>query len=203
LAFADSGTKSYREALSTGMKSKVSAADSDGFTTVTYKKKPASGTPSVNTVKQRRQPLIGVRTSASLPVVLRKERSKTLFVSRFNPEVLAVDIEKSFKDQLSLKRLVYSRLKTKFNAYASFHVSVNEDEFPLINSTGVWPNGCLIAPFNGRLTAEQVYSSSTPLTSEITVSSTILASNVNICESPGEAVIDRNFSPIRIVCHVC
>jgi hypothetical protein len=48
---------------------KVSGEDSEGFTTVSYKKKPTAGTPSVNTVRNRRQPLIGLRNSASLPIV--------------------------------------------------------------------------------------------------------------------------------------
>jgi hypothetical protein len=33
----------------------------------------------------------------------------------------------------------------------------------LINKTGVWPNGCLIAPFFGKLTPEQIYSPSAPV----------------------------------------
>jgi hypothetical protein len=106
-----------------------------------------------------------VRNSASLPVVSKRERSKSLFVSRFGPDVTAADIEKTSKEQLSLKRLVCTRLKTKFDAYASFHISVNEEDFPLINNTAVWPSGCLIAPFYGKLTSDQVYSSSAPLTS--------------------------------------
>jgi hypothetical protein len=144
---------------------KTSSEAADGFITVSYKKKPTSGTPPVNTVRHTRQPLIAVRDSASLPIVSKRERSKALFVSRFSPEVMAADVEKSLKEQLSLKRLVCTRLKTKFNAYASFHISVNEDDFPLINNTGVWPNGCLIAPFYGKLTSDQVYSSSAPLMS--------------------------------------
>jgi hypothetical protein len=142
---------------------KASGEESEGFTTVTYKKKPTSGTPSVNTVRHRRQPLIGVRNSASLPIVSKRERSKALFVSRFSPEVTAADVEKSLKEQLSLKRLVCTRLKTEVNAYASFHISVSEEDFPLINNTGVWPSGWLIAPFYGKLTSDQVYSSSAPL----------------------------------------
>jgi hypothetical protein len=144
---------------------KTSSEDADGFTTVSYKNKPTSGTPSVNTVRHRRQPLIGVRNSVSLPIVSKRERSKALVVSKFSPEVTAADVEKSLKEQLSLKRLVCTRLKTKFNAYASFHISVIEEDFPLINNTGVRPSGCLIAPFYGKLTTDQVYSSSAPLTS--------------------------------------
>jgi hypothetical protein len=53
--------------------------------------------------------------------------------------------------------LVCTRLKTKCNSYASFHISVAEDEFPLIDDTGVWPSGCLIAPYYGKLTPDQIF----------------------------------------------
>jgi hypothetical protein len=36
---------------------------------------------------------------------------------------------------------------------------VNEDDFPLVNNIGDWPNGCLIAPFFGRLGPDKIYSS--------------------------------------------
>ncbi|KDR17953.1 hypothetical protein L798_08171 [Zootermopsis nevadensis] len=183
---ADAGSKSYKDILSAGLKPKVSGAESEDFITVSYKKKPTSVMPSVNTVntvRQRRQPLIGVRNSAALPIVCKRERSKALFVSRFSPGVSAADVEKSLKEQLSLKRLVCTRLKTKFDAYASFHISVNEVDFPLINNTGVWPNGCLIAPFYGKLTPDQVYSSSTPQ------SSAVLSPAGNIPIAPEEGSI--------------
>jgi hypothetical protein len=53
-------------------------------------------------------------------------------------------------------------LKTKFNSYSTLHVSVKEDDFPLVNDSGAWPNGCLIAPFYGRLSPEQVYALECP-----------------------------------------
>jgi hypothetical protein len=163
---ADAGSKSYKVLLSAGLRPKVSGEDSEGFATVSYKKKPKSGTPSVKDHKtQCIQPLIGMRNSAPLPIVSKRERSKALFVSHFNPEVRSADVEKSLKEQLSLKMLVCTTLKTKFNSYASLHISVNEEDFPLINNTGVWPNEYLIAPFYGKLTSDQVYSSSAPLTS--------------------------------------
>jgi hypothetical protein len=157
---AKSGIKSYRDVVSAGLQSVELSAkvDSDGFKTVFHKKKPILATPIATTAKnkQRRQPLIGVRNCVSLPVVSKKERSKALCASRFSPEVTTVDIEESLKEQLSLKRLVCTRLKTKFNTYASFHVLVNEDDFPLVNNISVWPNGCLIAPFFGRLSPDQI-----------------------------------------------
>jgi hypothetical protein len=127
---------SYRDVAASG----ASPSDSEGFLTVTYKKV-ASTTPTAENaaagskITPRRQPLIGVRNSLALPVIAKPERSKALFVSRFSPEVTAEDVEKSLKEQLSFKMLVCTRLRTKYNSYASFHISVTEDEFPLINST--------------------------------------------------------------------
>jgi hypothetical protein len=75
---------------------------------------------------------------------------KSLYVSRFSPDVTAFDVEKSLNDQLQLASLACTRLKNKHNLYASLHVSVAEDDFHLINNTGVWSNGCTITPIYGR-----------------------------------------------------
>ncbi|PNF42410.1 hypothetical protein B7P43_G18382 [Cryptotermes secundus] len=121
---------SYRDVVATGS----SPADAEGFKTVTYKMKtqakpsqapPPADIAAVSTVRHCRQLLIGVHNSPSLPVIAKKERKKTLFVSRFSPEVTADDVHKSLKEQLSLKKLVCTRLRTKFNTYASFHITVN------------------------------------------------------------------------------
>jgi hypothetical protein len=48
-----------------------------------------------NTVKSRPQPLIGFRNSASLPTVLKMERTKAIFVSQFSPVVTSDNVEKS------------------------------------------------------------------------------------------------------------
>jgi hypothetical protein len=65
-----------------------------------------------------------------------------------------------------LKKLISIRFKTEFNIYATFHISVIEDEFSLINNTGVWPAGCLLALLYGNLTPDQMYSSSTFVTAD-------------------------------------
>jgi hypothetical protein len=108
--------------------------------------------------------MIGVRSASALSVVVKKRKTMSLFVSRFGPEVTAQDIKSLLQDQLKLTSLCCTRLKTKFNSYASFHISVNEEDFPLINNTGVWHNGCLIAPFYGRLNADQIYRPDDPAT---------------------------------------
>jgi hypothetical protein len=159
---------SYRDVAATGISPSRPTAlpDPDGFKTVTYRRKATSSTPpaevAVNKVKPRRQPLIGVSSSISLPVITKPERSKALFVSRFSPEVTADDIYKTLKEELSLKRLVCNKLKTECNSYSSFHISVTEDEFSVINNTGVWPSGCLIAPYYDKLTPDQMFTPSTP-----------------------------------------
>ncbi|KAJ4440788.1 hypothetical protein ANN_10634 [Periplaneta americana] len=78
---------------------------------------------------------------------------------RFSPKVNGKSIEDSLKNQLSLSSLVVTKLKTKYETYSSFHISVEEKDFHLINNTGVWPVGCLIAPFYGKLKPEQHYAS--------------------------------------------
>jgi hypothetical protein len=61
-------------------------------------------------------------------------------------------------DHLKLSSLTCNRPKAEFQTYVSFHASVTEQDFPSINNTGVWLNGCLIAPLYGRLNPGQIYS---------------------------------------------
>jgi hypothetical protein len=51
--------------------------------------------------------------------------------------------------------------------YASSHVLVREKDFPLMNRTGVWLNGCLIAPFYGCINPDQIYVSDAPTFSPV------------------------------------
>jgi hypothetical protein len=198
---ADDKVLSYKDVASAGLPSANAVpVDSDGFVLVTRKKKPTADpayrgkiaassppaeTAAISRIKPRRQPLIGVRNSATLPVV-KREKMKALFVSRFSPEVAADDIRKSLEEQLSLKKLACTRLKTKFNSYASFHVSVTEDEFSLINDVSVWPSGVIIAPYYGKLEPNQVY---TPVAPEAGVSAapivTVDNSAVNVTADEG------------------
>jgi hypothetical protein len=78
---ADAEVLTYRDVASAGLPSKPDVpTDSDGFAPVTRKKK-HTAVLVVTTAKPRRQPLIGVRNSASLPIVVKEERTKALFVS--------------------------------------------------------------------------------------------------------------------------
>jgi hypothetical protein len=84
-------------------------------------------------------------------------RTKALFVSRLSPDVSSADVEQSIKDQLELASLACTKLRTKCISYSSFHIAVSEDNFHLINNPGVWPIGCLIAPYYGLLNPDQIY----------------------------------------------
>jgi hypothetical protein len=142
----------------TGSADQLESPDStseDGFIAVS---KETRGNPralkSDDKAKSMRKPktlMIGVRDTSILPVVSKRVKTKALFVSRFSPEVSSRDIEKFLKEQLKLSLPICTRLKTEFKTYASFHISVTEDNFSLIYNTGVWPDGCLIPPFYGRL----------------------------------------------------
>jgi hypothetical protein len=61
---------------------------------------------------------------------------KALFISRHSPEA-TFDVEKCMEDQLQLASLICTRLKTKYNSYASFHVCAAEDDFHVTNNIGV------------------------------------------------------------------
>jgi hypothetical protein len=136
----------------------------DGFRTVKGKRMngnqpPSSGMP--NPPARSRALLFGNKNGSSLETVPKKVRTRALFVSRFSPQVSSADVEKSLKDQLQLTSLKCSKLKTKYDSYSSFHISVSVDDFELINNANVWPAGCLIAPFYGRLNPDQIYPAET------------------------------------------
>jgi hypothetical protein len=90
------------DAASAAPSPKISTCEvnSGSSKTVNYKKKTTTDALAVIIVDHRRQPLVGVRNSASLPIISGKERFKALFVSRFSPEITADDVEKCLKEQL-------------------------------------------------------------------------------------------------------
>ena len=50
---------------------------------------------------------------------------------------------------------------------------MTEEDLPLINNVGVWPDGCLIAPFYGRLNPEQFFSSVNSVSGDPSVQSVV------------------------------
>lgn len=128
------------------------------------KNKVVPSTPQLKTVSatraKRPDPLIGENTSSSLKIVTvqTRIRKKALFVSRFDPTVNPDDIQTYLKSHLSpLGNITVTRLVTKLDHYASFHVEVAEKDFPLVNNSSIWPTGVLIKEFFGRLTSEKCF----------------------------------------------
>lgn len=109
-------------------------------------------------VRKNKQPMTGVRCSSSLFTIVMRVKTKYLFISHFSPEVSVTYIKIYLVDQLKLSLLTCTRLKTKFRMYASFHILINEQGLPWVNNMGVWPSGCLTAPFYGQFNPNQIYS---------------------------------------------
>lgn len=56
------------------------------------------------------------------------------------------------------------RLKTKFNTYSPFHISVIADDVPFIYSTRAWVGRCLTALCYGHLKPNQIFNSDSQVT---------------------------------------
>lgn len=146
-----------------GIQANVSTGNqnSDGFQIVTRKR------------NKNREHRVGTLANSKLEMAPERIKTKSLFVSRFSPNVNKSNIEDSLKSQLNVRSLVVTKLKTKYQTYSSFHISVDERDFDLINNTNVWPAGCLIAPFFGKLKTEQHF---VPATTSVSVESRVNAS---------------------------
>jgi hypothetical protein len=107
--------------------------NSSGFRMVSYKKTTTTAASALILLNTGIHYVLEYGTLASIPIISKTERSKTLSVSHFSLQVTTNDMEKSQKRQLSLNKLIYTRLTTKFNTYLSFHVLDLEDEYTLIN----------------------------------------------------------------------
>ncbi|KAJ4438393.1 hypothetical protein ANN_14338 [Periplaneta americana] len=126
----------------------TSANESDGFQLVSRNK------------YKKREPKVGTLASSNIEMAPERIKTKSLFVSRFSSKVNSNNIEDSLKNQLQLRSLAVTKLKTKYQSYSSFHITVDVRDFDSINNPEVWPAGCLIAPFYGKLKTEQHFAHS-------------------------------------------
>jgi hypothetical protein len=69
----------------------------------------------------------------------------SLLKSRFSPDETSRVTENS--QRVATAGVINSHLvKDETDSYVSFHAAVNDEDFLSFNSTGMWPNGRLIAP---------------------------------------------------------
>lgn len=74
------------------------------------------------------------------------------FVSRVDPSVTAeVMAEDLLNNVHSLQSVKCSKMKTKYESNASFHVTVPSEQSKLVESTEAWPAGSFVKMFSGRL----------------------------------------------------
>jgi hypothetical protein len=97
--------------------------------------------PKQSVPKNHYKPVIELRNYSFLSVMTKRAHTET--IKFFVHEVSANDIGSLLKDQLKYNMLGCD----KFKSYDSFHVLVNEEDFPLISNTGFWHSECLNCSF--------------------------------------------------------
>ncbi|KAH9367240.1 hypothetical protein HPB48_013484 [Haemaphysalis longicornis] len=114
----------------------------DGFKVVKYRRREtaSSGTLKLSMVK----------------AVPRKPISKTLFVARLDPRTSIEDVKDLLKPVLGDKTVQCVKLRTKYDSYASFHLSGDDEAFAALNSPDVWPEGSIFHQFFVKLDESRV-----------------------------------------------
>ncbi|KAL1448179.1 hypothetical protein WDU94_003685, partial [Cyamophila willieti] len=104
---------------------------------------------------------VGVRAADSFQIIGSKKtdissvpsvRYSQIFVTRITPDTSAKKLGEDLRSGApELSSVKCSKLKTKYDSYASFHIVVPEAEKVLISSEEVWPEGALVKQFSGKL----------------------------------------------------
>lgn len=81
-------------------------------------------------------------------------------------------------DSLKLEFVKCHKLVTKYQTYSSFHVQVLETDLERVSDPSVWPEGCIISEFYGRLKNEQIVLPGT-VDSDLVTKSSVTDPNIN------------------------
>ncbi|CAN8007377.1 unnamed protein product, partial [Ixodes pacificus] len=100
----------------------------------------------------------GASVACKLSVAPSPSRRRALFVTKLDPVTTSADIVGHLYS-LDVENLKCHRLKTRYNTYASFHVSVAAEDFEKLSDPALWPKDCLFKPFRGALRQELLHSS--------------------------------------------
>lgn len=98
---------------------------------------------------------VGKAGKSKLVSVPRVVTERALFVSRLDPATTAADIRDDLAATLPEIEVTCTKLPSRYDTYASFHVSVKAEMFDVINEASVWPVGCIFRPFWGKLRAKE------------------------------------------------
>lgn len=104
----------------------------------------------------RNAPKIGTKQQVGTVSMVRPKdpvlKTSALFATRFAPEVTTQAIQQMIESSITLSRLKVSKIQTKRQElYSSFHIEVLAADFEKIDDISIWPEGCMIKPFYGRL----------------------------------------------------
>ncbi|XP_077545924.1 uncharacterized protein LOC144158716 [Haemaphysalis longicornis] len=113
---------------------------------------------SFKVVKYRRRATASSGTSklSKVKAVPRKPISKALFVSRLDPKTSIEDVKDFVKPVLGDKTVQCVKLRTKYDSYASFHLSGDDEAFAALNCFDVWPEGSIFHQLFGKLDESRV-----------------------------------------------
>lgn len=112
---------------------------------------PGDGYRLVSYRKRRPPPGMGARKDAPVSSVPRPPAKRALFVSRLRPSTTLEELSELLSSTLEVGSFTCKKLRSKYDTYASFHISTTVDNFSRINDACVWPEGCLFRPFWGPL----------------------------------------------------
>lgn len=112
--------------------------------------------PNNNPNRNNRLVINGSKKNSGIKTVGKLPRRRALFVSRLSPETSEAKINDSL-NFLNLDYLKCRRIKSRFPSYASFHIETYENDFEKLLDEDLWPEGCIVSEFRGRLRDDQVY----------------------------------------------
>ena len=134
------------------------AIDEEGFIIVgkdgrPLRTKPVNSFPQQQSVKKPKQSITGNSTRNTLTAATRILKA-SVFATRYEPETTTDEVKDDLKADDRLKDLDINveKVTTKYNSYASFHVTCvcKEAESKLFLEPDVWPAGILFRPWKEK-----------------------------------------------------
>lgn len=98
--------------------------------------------------KKKRKPKLGKKEDSSLKVVKHFSKPAEIFISRLEPNTTEAQLNSFVQSQFMYASSVScNKLKTKFDSYSSFHVSLTGVSFADALILDNWPAGALVKRF--------------------------------------------------------
>ena len=116
---------------------------------------PNAGIDKTKIILQNKKKINGRGNIPNLKAIARPEKKKAIFISRIDPGVSAETMDR-YVSTITTGG-VCTRMKTRHETYASFHIEVLEKEFDLVFDAARWPEHCIITEFRGRLREYQIW----------------------------------------------